>query len=288
MNTVPLHSIQWQYIIRLAIRITVLGVGLFLFITLFAPSLILTALPLGLDWTGTFLPAIASGDPYNHPAFYSPPWVIHLLTPLTWLPVPIAVWIIILASVVAWILALRKLGASVFITLMMLLTPQLWWGILYANLDFMIPLGLLLPRPLGLIFVLAKPQAGIGIAIYWMIDSYLQGSWKSLIKTAAPLGIVSLLYCIPYGFWPLELFSAVKVGWNLSVFPYLAGAGAVLIIHALRNRKPGLAIAAGPFIAPYVGAQSLPVAALGLLPSELETSLALISLWFAWLLRGNM
>jgi len=288
MNTLPLRSIQWHYIARILIRASILASGLFLFIALFAPSLILTALPLGLDWTGTFLPAISSDAPYDHPGFYSPPWVITLFTPLTWLPAPIAVWIIILGSIIAWILVMRKLGASLMVILMMLLTPQLWWGVLYANLYFMIPLGLLLPRPLGLIFVLAKPQAGIGIAIFWIIDSFLQGGWKSLLKTVTPICVISLLYCIPYGVWPLELFSAVKVGWNLSVFPYLAGAGVILLIHAVRSRKPGLAIAAGPFISPYVGAQSLPVAALGLLPSELETGITLVALWAAWLMRGNM
>lgn len=288
VNTSTLRLIRWQFIIKLSLRLVVLALGLFLFVTLFLPSLLRTSLPLGLDWTGTFYTAIASGTPYADSGFYSPPWVIHLLAPLTWLPVLVAVWIIIIGSIIVWILTMRKLGASLFVILMMLMTPQLWWGILYANLDFLIPLGLIMPPSIGMFFVLAKPQAGIGVAIFWVVMSYIQGGWKSLLKTVAPIGVVSILYCIPYGFWPRELFSAVDKGWNLSMFPYLAGAGIILLIRAIRCKKIGLAIAASPFLSPYVGAQSLPIAALGFLPSEIEAGIILISLWAAWIMRGNM
>ena len=76
---------------------------------------------------------------------------------------------IILISIVAWIIAMRRLGASLIVILLMFMTPQLWWSIVYGNLDFLVVLGIILPSPLGLFFVLSKPQAGAGIAIYWLI-----------------------------------------------------------------------------------------------------------------------
>jgi len=281
-----LQTIRWSFIARIALQVALLSLGLILVITPFIPSLIRLS-EFGADWVKIFRPAVLSRDPYSNPNFYNPPWVIILLAPIALLPSGWDMAAMILISIVAWIIAMRRLGASLIVILLMFMTPQLWWSIVYGNLDFLVVLGIILPSPLGLFFVLSKPQAGAGIAIYWLILAHRQGGWRNLLLTISPIITVSLLFCIPFGPWPMELFDAVtNAASNISIFPYLAGAGLILLIRSIKNRQPGLAIISGPLISPYIGIQSISVAVLGLLPSQTDAILVILSLWAAWLMRG--
>jgi hypothetical protein len=75
---------------------------------------------------------------------------------------------------------------------------------------------------------------------------------------------------IPYGFWPLAMLDASQTPWNATPFPLLLPVGLVLLYRAIRYRQQGLSVMAAPFLAPYVGVNSLPVAVVGLLPSQIE------------------
>lgn len=280
-----LLTTNWYYVAEISLPMALLSTGIILFISLFVPSLI-QVVEFGLDWYGTFRPAVLSGQPYNYPNFFSPPWVVLLLYPFALLPPGMDMVAIISISIAIWIIVMRRFGARPIWILLMFFTPQLWWGILYGNIDFLVLIGLLLPAPIGLIFVLVKPQVGIGIAVYWIIESYRRGGYKEFLITVAPISLLTALFCIPYGFWPLELLRVTERPWNISLFPYLIGGGLILLIRAVKKRQPGLALTASPFLSPYVASWSLPVAAIGLLPSQVNMILATLSLWAAWLIRG--
>lgn len=280
-----LHKVNWPFVRRISVPVILLSTGIFLSIAFFLPSLIQVA-EFGLDWYGTFRPAVLSGHPYDYPNFFSPPWVIFLLYPFALLPPGVDMIAIILTSLVIWVSVMHRLGGRWLSIFLLLLTPQLWWSFIYGNIDFFIPLGFLLPTPIGLFFFLSKPQVGFGIALYRIIESYQQGGMKKLITTIAPILLVSALFCIPFGFWLPELFDVTERIWNISLFPYLVGVGLILFIQAIKVHKPGLALASSPFLSPYVASWSLPVAILGLLPSQINTILAILSLWAAWLIRG--
>lgn len=283
-NRISFKSIHWKFIARVSTYTILIILGIYLSVTLFI--LYSTVHIFGWDWNHTFKPAIVGGNPYKLSSFFSPPWVIILLAPFAWLPPGLDMIAIIVVSVAAWILALRKLRAPLIVTLLLLMTPQLLFGILSGNIDFLLPLGLLLPPPLGLFFVLAKPQIGAGLAIFWIIESFQRGGWKQALITITPIAAVSLFFCIPFGFWPMQLVDAVGTSWNISPFPYLTGAGIILLIRAIQTHRSGLAIISSLFMSPYMSPHSLPIVVLGLLPSKMESILVIISLWTAWMIRG--
>lgn len=259
---------RWPFVIRTATTAILLLVGFGFAFTTFFPYIITHTIPIGADWVKVFRPAIFSHTPYAIDGFFSPPWVLMLLSPFSLLPPGVDVAALLIISLFVWIFVMRRLGISRLAVILMLLTPQLWWGIVYANIDFFVPLGLILPPQIGLFFVLSKPQAGIGIAIFWFFDAFLHGGLRHAARIFAPVAIFSVLACIPFGFWPAELFNATAMGWNIaSNFPYLVPVGIIMLYQSVKEGKQGLAIASGPFLSPYVGVQSLPVAILGLLTS---------------------
>lgn len=235
----------------------------------------------GYDWR-IFRSAILSGAPYDNPEFFSPPWVLVILAPFTLLPPGVDIVTLIAVSLFAWIFAARRLGSDWYCVVLLLLTPQLWWSVWFGNIDVLIPLGLIMPPQIGLFLVLSKPQIGFAVALFWLIESIRSGGLRKALQIYAPIIIISLLACIPFGFWPARLIGAINTGWNLSPFPLLIPFGTVLIYRAIRDRKQGLALISGPFFAPYFGTQSLPVMVYGLFPSRIEVVIAILGLWTIW------
>ena len=280
------RSVNWKFIGVAVGSAALLTLGAILTKLSFAPFIIRWASPFGSDWSTIFRPAIMGGG-YIIPGFFSPPWLLAIMAPFSLLPRGIDVVVIVIVSIASWIFVMRRLGASALVIALMLMTPQLWWGIIYGNVDFLVPLGLVLPPQIGLFFVLSKPQAGFGIAIFWLFEAWRKGGLLRVAWTFGPIAVVSLLACIPFGFWPAHLFAANATYWNISPFPYLVPVGLIFLYRAVRNRQQGLSIISAPFLAPYVGVQSLPVAVLGLLPSQTEAIIAIVSLWFIWLMCGT-
>ena len=285
-------QINWPFVRRSTLFASLITLGGYLLATAFIPFIIRWAYPYGGDWMRYFRPAIVtlfSGvSPYIITGFFSPPWVPVLLSPFALLSPGAGAVAIAIVGLSSWIFAMRRLGASVLVITMMLMTPNLLWGTTYANIDWMIPLGLVLPPQVGLFFVLAKPQAGVGIALFWLFEAWRRGGFREVMRVFAPIAIVSLAFLIPFGFWPLNLFNATAKYWNISPFPYLVPVGLIFLYRAIRDKQQGLAILAGPFISPYVTVLNLPVAILGLLPSQVETIIAILGLWIAWLIRGSL
>jgi hypothetical protein len=88
-----------------------------------------------------------------------------------------------------------------------------------------------------------------------------------------------------YGLWPLRSSELSTVQWNASFWPASIPVGIVLAVSALKNLNKRLAIIASPFLSPYIGAYSLSIPVLGLLPDQIETIAAVAGLWifqFTW------
>lgn len=278
-------SVRLSFVIKSAAFLLPLALGVVLAFASYIPAFTNPAVSgdaYGNDWR-VFRDAIRSGDPYAHPEFFSPPWVLIPLAPFAILPPGVDILALMAVSLSAWVFSMRRLGAGWYIVALMLLTPQLWWMVWFGNIDFFVPLGLIMPPQIGLFFVLSKPQAGFTIALFWLAEAFHRGGIREVVRVFAPITLVSLVSCIPFGFWPLEMLDATDVAWNISPFPLLIPIGAILLYRAIRDRRQGFAVLASPFVSPYVGVQSLPIVVLGLLPSRTETIIAITCLWFIWL-----
>jgi hypothetical protein len=224
-------------------------------------------LPIGFDWEHSFRPAtlefMTGHSPYTVPTFFMPPWLLIPLIPLVLLPVRISNLIIVDIGLLCYLFILYRLKIRPVLAMIFLLFPTTLLVLQSNNIDWLIILGFIFPPQIGLFLVLMKPQAGIAMAIYWLIVS------PNKVKTFLPVTLAYLISFALYGFWILKAARmADKTGYHgavdISFFPYLVPVGLALLITSIRKHKDGFAYIASPFLMPYVGANSYTVVILGI------------------------
>jgi len=252
-------------------------------------------LPIGMDWWHTYRPAalaLAHGkSPYSVEIFYAAPWSLILLIPFALLPFEIGNIGIFLLGLFAFAYVAYKLGADRKSMSIFLLSASVVGCLVYGNIEWMPLLGLVLPAPIGLVFAVIKPQVGIGIVIYWFVQILrTRGGW-AVIKTFAPVTILTLLSFWLYGFWPLrfqqtmELDAKSSISYNTSLWPQGIFIGVWLLYKAIQNNKPGTAIASSPFLSPYALQFTWVAVLAGLVQYPLELLIVSIALWIPVAIR---
>lgn len=235
------------------------------------------------DWSVAFHPAaqdllsfknVYASDSYS---FFYPIWVLLPLTPLALLPVRLANTLVALLciAVLAYV-ALRRAACPLPLALFLFMPQTLF---LAANGDFVdafTALGFVLPPQVGLFLILAKPQTGLAVALFWLVEAWRNGKLREVVRVFAPVSIafgLSWLLFSPNQFRPL-LNAPNLVGMgaphDANIWPYGVILGLVLITWAIRSRRIGPAILASICFSPYVGFYSWPPALLGALPSQWE------------------
>lgn len=233
-------------------------VGVALAILLFASVWpISQALNPGPDWH-TFYEAshylVSGQSPYKQPAFANPPWALLPALPLALLlpeQVGRGAWFVL--SVVAFAVVAYRLGAKPLSLALFLAGPMTAHNLLNGNIDWLPFLGFTLPPVWGLPLVLIKPQIGIGIALYWLVQAYRQGGWRRAIVLLAPtLAAYGLSFAV-YGLWPLTMGTVFRnsIQWNASFWPYTIPLGILLIGVAISRSDPRWVYPVGPMLSPY-------------------------------------
>ncbi len=247
-------------------------------------------LPPAVDWHSAFRPAarayLSLQSPYNIERYVSPPWTAILLIPFAVFPEQVGRVLQFVVAILMLSFIIKRLGGSLFSTVIFLLSPPIMHMLLNGNLEWIALSGLIMPPQIGLFFILIKPQVGIGIAIFWLVEAFRGGGFKQVIYTFAPITIVSLLFMIPFGFWPNHFWYSYTIAyWNASLWPASIPVGLVLLAHAIRNRTFKPALAAGPCLSPYVLLHSWSAALLAIIPSTIELTVAVIGLWIVALMQ---
>jgi hypothetical protein len=242
------------------------------------------------DWELWFRPAalmvLHGQSPYNLPLFFSPPWLFILLIPLSLLPAKIGSVLVAIANPAAYGFVAHKLGAKPWVILAILMTPQICFGVYNPNFDWVVALGLLMPPEIGLFFVLVKPQIGIAVALFWLVEAWRTGKFREIVRVFWPISITFLASLFIFGIWPLHSLEVTNRLWNISLWPYSIPFGLVLFYFSIRLQKINLSITASPFVTPYLAGYSLPLAILGLLPSQAYTLMGVGALWIIYFTKG--
>lgn len=285
---VRLKTLRWNFIIKI-----IFSALFFVFIFLQWVPFFQKYAGIGNDLHNIFEPAarlLFSGkSPYKVQYFTNPPWLLLFYLPFSFVPAPFDILFFFVTGIVGFSLVLYRLGAKPVTIAMFFICPQFLWSLIYGNCDWIATIGFILPPQVGLFFILLKPQLGLLLTCYWLFDSWNNGGFPELIRVFSP---VILGFILTFVFFPDFLSSIFSYAHpykgNLAYFPYLIPLAVVMFYRSIRYRKKGMAIAAGPFLSPYLGVNSLFVPALGLLPSQAETILAMISLDIVWILRGTI
>lgn len=199
--------------------------------------------------------AIASGhSPYSVQGYYSPVWVALFFVPFSFFSQAIAyrIYAAILFSgyiYIFWKLSNRR----IWITLIACFSPFLFMTMQYGNIDWFVLLGLLTPTPIGLWFLLSKPQVGFILVLLLAWKTYKQQGMKKLCIYFFPPAIG-----LAISYW-LGMYipnPANMAGWSADVWPFGLLIGLPALIFAFKNQDEKLALAAAPFLVPYIGPMS--------------------------------
>lgn len=257
-------------------QISILG----LYFCLFAP---------GWDWVNMFRPAVhvllAGQSPYQVAGFFNPPWTLLPLIPAALLPERWGIAAMVLAYLGVYTWVAYQLGGRSFASWAVVLSPHVLWGLTYGNIDWQVALGCVLPPQIGLFFVTAKPQIGIGVIVLWLVEAWQRNGWQEVLRVFGPVSLALLLSFGLYGWWFRNPDSVFNGGTNSSLWPTALPIGLVLLSRAFKSQQRSLALTASPFLAPYVGLQSWALAPFGLLPRQTETLVAVLGMWLVEFFR---
>lgn len=246
--------------------------------------------PPGIDWSETFrlsgLAVLQGKSPYIIEGFRYPPWAVLGVLPFAWLPENIGRGAFLVASLLAFAYVPYRLGAKPLALGAYLVSPPVLHCLLNANIDWLPILGFVLPPRIGLFFVIIKPQVGIGMAIFWLLDHLLHKGWRATLTTFAPVSIALLVSFALFGFWPLRFSDPVGFWWNASLWPASIPVGLVLLVTSIRRRTPEFAMPASPCLSPYVLLHSWAGALVALSRLQVEMVAAVIGLWIVVILQA--
>lgn len=240
-------------------------------------------LPGGFDWEafrrGSLL-LIQGKSPYQE-GVYNPPWA--LIPSILLLPfhenVGRSLWFFL--SLASFAFVAFRLGGSKVATIAFLLSPPVIECLLHGNNDWLVLIGVILPPQVGLFFLAIKPQVGFGLAIYWVYEAFRRGGLREVVRLIAPVTAAFVLSFLVYGFWPAyyRVTYDFSMSWNASLWPISIPVGVLLLVHSLRSKKPGFAVAASPCLSPYVIFHSWSGALVMLARYPVEMVAAVIGLW---------
>jgi hypothetical protein len=186
-------------------------------------------------------------SPYTVTGFYNPAWALLPFLPLAVLPFAFAQTLYAIITCAGVVAALHRFGLpSRTILIVSLISPLLWLNVAYANVDWVVLLGATLPPPIGIWFVLIKPQIGIGVVLYWLL-MHDSRRWRVFV----PVTVALLLNYALLGSPAFQLGGAQS-----NVFPFGLPIAALLLWQAIKRSSLNHAAPIGLFLSPYLSITS--------------------------------
>lgn len=245
--------------------------------------------PPGVDWSIAFRPAawelLHLRSPFNIPGYFNPPWAAFVLIPFAVFPEQVGRVLLMLVGFMAYTYTAHRLGAGKWAIVAVLLSPLVMHNMLNGNIDWLPLLGLTMPPQIGLFFVTMKPQLGVAIVIFWLVESWRIGGYRETIKWFLPITIATLSSFLLYGFWPSRAAVEVDLWWSTSLWPLSLPVGLALMVAAFRQRDMHYAMGASPCFAPYILFHSWVIALYAVVRSTPETIAAVAGLWIVVIIR---
>lgn len=226
------------------------------------------------DFYETFYPAARSilkgQSPYDVSGFMSAPWGLIPLLPFAIFPPIWAHGLFFMVSVCLLIYFAWRMGSNALAAIAMLLSPTAIGALLVGNLDPLVVMGMFIPPAWGLLFLMVKPQIGLGVTFYYFVESFRQGKLLKVIRVFTPITITYLLALVLFPIWYVRMLNQPANMWNRSLFPYSIPIGLFFLYLAIRRKNAFFAMAATPFLAPYTTFYSYIVVQLALLHEDVE------------------
>ena len=261
-----------------------LGIGMYLGIKEIWPIV-------GIDWKETYYPVarfvLEGKSPYLVPTFRNPPWTVFLLLPFALFSETTGGILFFIASLMCYAWAAYRLHASPVALIAFLLAPPVVYGLRMLNVDVFVLLGFTFPSAIALFFVIIKPQMGLAMLPFFLFKSYKEGGVKQVFLTFVPITIALILSFLIFGNWysgrQADLLDSF---WNASLWPWAIPIGVVLMAVSLRDLRKDFAMAASPFLAPYLAYHSWVAVLAGLIQHDFEFVVAVLAMWLVAVVKS--
>jgi len=211
-------------------------------------------LPPAVDWE-TFRPAaralVRGQNPYHVEAFNNPVWTLVPFIPFAFLPEQVGRGLLFVVAVGTFAYVAFRMGATPIQLGLFLVAPPLLHGLLNGNIEWLVLLGVTGAPRIGLFFVLIKPQVGLGIALFWLVDSFRAGGAREVVRVFTPVTVAFLGSFALFDMSQLRAIRLVGDYWNASLWPYSLLPGLYLLYRAVQTRNVKPAIATSPMLSPY-------------------------------------
>lgn len=209
-----------------------------------------------IDWRDVYKPAalamMAGGSPYTIGGFFNPPWILFLIAPLTSLSDKLGGALMFGINLALFSIVMWRMKVRWWLAIPLVLFSGILRNSQNGNIEGFVALGMILPAPVGLFLVLLKPQIGLPVAVFWLIEAWRRGGFRNAALTFAPVIVAFLASFAMYGLWILNGAPLTGIWWNTSIFPFGVPIGIVLLLVSVFRQDIGFAMAAGPFFAPYL------------------------------------
>jgi hypothetical protein len=208
--------------------------------------------------------------------------------PLVFIPQNLTIVLLFILTLAVYIFIGVKLHARPIAFTAFLLSSSVLHGLTVLNVDAFVLFGFLMPAPIGLFFVLAKPQVGIGLALYWLIEAWRAGGLRKVASTFTPVTIALAITWLLYGNWMSAPSDALLINayWNYSIFPWGVPIGLALFLAAIQLKRKNLGAMTGPLFSPYVALPSWSALLVGLFDNDLLMTITVLALWILTFLHG--
>ncbi len=247
-------------------------------------------LPPGIDWRLTYRPAslalLAGRSPYEADVapsapFFAAPWSLLPLLPLALLPEAIGRSVQVLAAMAAFAYSAWRMGARWPALIAFLLSPPVVHCVRNSNIEWMPVLGFVLPPQWGLFLVAIKPQVGIAVAFFWLVEAWRRGHAREVLRVFGPVSLAFAISFALFGFWPGRIVTSLDMAqaYNTSLWPTSIPVGLALLVAAIRTRKINFAMAASPCLSPYVLLHAWAGALMSIITLNVELIVAVLAMW---------
>jgi hypothetical protein len=278
-----LHSKSFIAVILLAIAFVAMTWTVYTFLPVHKDANPPMEWGFSVDWKNNIREAslrlISGQTPYTQPNNCFPPWLYLLVAPVAVLPPAIGAAVMFVLTYGFYVLILFRLKATPLVILSFIFNRFSLHNAWVGNVDFLAALGFVLPPEIGLFFVLAKPQIGAGIAIFWMVEAWRTGRFRGVVRLMAPVTIAYLISFVLYGFWPIRLVGMPGDDFNAGLWPWGIPIFIVLMYKAISSRDKFYSMGAAPFLAPYTNLSSYVVALFPFIPHDFLFILAVAVSW---------
>ncbi len=274
----------WPHLLLAAILAAALGIPLYIWELRYLDWS-------GVDWWLAYYPAgnllVHGSNPYQIPNFHNPAWALLPLLPFVLMGKTAGGIAVFFVNLFSFAFIAFRLGAKLPAVLMLVLSPFMFYALYFDNIDWLVLWGFILPPPIGLLFVMLKPQVGIAVALYWVYAAWRDGGWRRLVVLFAPLAGALAANFVIFGGWLRPTSDQLTYGpYNQSVFPWSVPIGLLLLYLSIRYRRRNISISASPFLSPYLNMGSWTMVFVGFVDNTWLMTAAFVAGWILFLTQG--